>query len=374
MPTLFEWAGGAEAFRRLIDAFYDRVERDDLLSPFFPGGVHEAHRAHVTAWWVEVFGGPASYTEEHGGYDAMLAHHRGLGITPEQRFRFASLMSLAADDAGLPDDPEWRAAFVGVRRVGDRLALHNSRRRRRRRARPGAALGLGRRAAVPALKWVDVLRPSGQGRGMPKIWFDEEIAATYDDDSTEQFEPAAAAATTDFLAGLAGEGRALELAIGTGRVAVPLAERGVPVSGIEISRAMLERLRAKPGADAIEAVEGDMTTSRVEGDFSLVYLVYNTITNLTTQDEQVACFENAARHLSPGGCFVIEVYLPILRLLPPGERFHVFAEEPGYHAFDEYDRRRVAAPVVAPSAVARGRHLPPVLDRRSATCGRPSST
>jgi SAM-dependent methyltransferase len=171
---------------------------------------------------------------------------------------------------------------------------------------------------------------------MPKIWFDEEIAATYDEDSTGQFEPGLLSATTDFLAGLAGEGRALELAIGTGRVAVPLAERGVPVSGIEISRAMLERLRAKPGADAIGAVEGDMTASRVEGDFSLVYLVYNTITNLTTQDEQIACFENAARHLSPGGCFVIEVYLPILRLLPPGERFHVFAEEPGYHAFDEY--------------------------------------
>ena len=172
---------------------------------------------------------------------------------------------------------------------------------------------------------------------MPKIWFDEEIAATYDDDSIGQFEPGLLSATTDFLAGLAGEGRALELAIGTGRVAVPLAERGVPVSGIEISRAMLERLRAKPGAAAIQAVEGDMTTSRVEGDFALVYLVYNTITNLTTQDAQVACFENAARHLSPGGCFVIEVYLPILRLLPPGERFHVFAEEPGYHAFDEYD-------------------------------------
>jgi hemoglobin len=126
VPTLFEWAGGAEAFRRLIDAFYDRVEQDDLLSPFFPGGVHEAHRAHVTAWWVEVFGGPASYTEEHGGYEAMLAHHRGLGITSEQRFRFASLMSLAADDAGLPQDPEWRAAFVGYVEWGTRLAMHNS--------------------------------------------------------------------------------------------------------------------------------------------------------------------------------------------------------------------------------------------------------
>jgi hemoglobin len=126
VPTLYEWAGGAAAFRRLIDAFYDRVERDEVLSPFFPGGVHEAHRSHVTAWWVEVFGGPAAYTEELGGYEAMLAHHRGLGITPEQRFRFASLMSLAADDAGLPSDPEFRAAFVGYVEWGTRIALHNS--------------------------------------------------------------------------------------------------------------------------------------------------------------------------------------------------------------------------------------------------------
>ncbi len=110
----------------MIDAFYDRVEHDDLLSPFFPGGVSEEHRAHVAAWWVEVFGGPARYTDEHGGYESMLAHHRDLGITGEQRFRFASLMSLAADDAGLPDDPEFRAALVGYLEWGTRLAQHNS--------------------------------------------------------------------------------------------------------------------------------------------------------------------------------------------------------------------------------------------------------
>jgi hemoglobin len=126
VPTLFEWAGGEPAFRRLIDAFYDRVERDDLLSPLFPGGVPEPHRSHVTTWWVEVFGGPAAYTQELGGYEAMLAHHRGLHITSEQRFRFASLMSVAADDAGLPDDPEFRAAFMGYVEWGTRLALHNS--------------------------------------------------------------------------------------------------------------------------------------------------------------------------------------------------------------------------------------------------------
>ena len=171
---------------------------------------------------------------------------------------------------------------------------------------------------------------------MTENWFDGEVAATYDDESGGRFAPAALDATSDFLAGHAGDGRALELGVGTGRVALPLAARGVPVSGIELSPDMLGRLRAKPGGDAIEVVEGDMTTAQVSGEFSLVYLVYNTITNLTSQDAQVACFENAARHLASGGRFVIEVYLPILRLLPPGERFHVFADEPTYHAFDEY--------------------------------------
>ena len=124
-PSLYAWAGGTDAFGRLIDAFYDRVEADDLLSPLFPGGVSQDHRAHVVLWWVEVFGGPADYTPL-GGYQRMLDHHRGLGITVEQRFRFASLMSLAADDAGLPDDPEFRAALVGYLEWGTRLALHNS--------------------------------------------------------------------------------------------------------------------------------------------------------------------------------------------------------------------------------------------------------
>ncbi len=171
---------------------------------------------------------------------------------------------------------------------------------------------------------------------MTENWFGDEVAATYDDESDPMFAPALLEATAAFLAGLAGAGRALELAVGTGRVALPLSARGVPVSGIELSPHMLERLRAKPGGGAIDVVEGDLTSARVPGEFSLVYLVYNTITNLTTQDAQVATFENAARHLAPGGRFVIEVYVPILRLLPPGERFHVFADEPTYHAYDEY--------------------------------------
>jgi hemoglobin len=125
-PTLYEWAGGRPAIERMINRFYDRVERDDLLSPFFPGGVGAAHREHVTTWWCEVFGGPAEYTEKLGGYPAMLAHHLNLAITAGQRFRFASLMSLAADDAGLPADPEFRAALVGYLEWGTRIAMHNS--------------------------------------------------------------------------------------------------------------------------------------------------------------------------------------------------------------------------------------------------------
>jgi hemoglobin len=125
-PSLYEWAGGRDAIERMIDAFYDRVEGDPMLSPLFPGGVSAEHRAHVTDWWAEVFGGPDAYTREHGGYEHMVAKHRGLGISSEQRFRFASLMSLAADDARLPDDPEFRAALVGYLEWGTRLAQHNS--------------------------------------------------------------------------------------------------------------------------------------------------------------------------------------------------------------------------------------------------------
>jgi hemoglobin len=126
IPTLYEWAGGERAIRRLMDSFYDRVEEDELLSPYFPGGVHEEHRAHVAAWWSEVFGGPARYTDELGGYENMLSRHGGLAITPEQRRRFVSLISLAADDAGLPDDAEFRSALIAYAEWGTRLAMHNS--------------------------------------------------------------------------------------------------------------------------------------------------------------------------------------------------------------------------------------------------------
>jgi hemoglobin len=142
-PTLYEWAGGRKALERLIDAFYDRVERDELISPLFPGGVSAEHRRNVILWWSEVFGGPAEYTEQLGGYPRMVGKHRGLGITPEQRLRFATLMSMAADDAGLPDDPEFRAAFMAYVEWGTRIALHNS--------QPGAEVP--QEAPVPRWGW-----------------------------------------------------------------------------------------------------------------------------------------------------------------------------------------------------------------------------
>lgn len=142
-PTLFDWAGGEAALARMINAFYDRVEADDLLSPLFGGGVGAEHRDHVIAWWSEVFGGPTRYTDELGGYPRMVRKHIGLGITPEQRHRFASLMSLAADDAALPDDPEFRAALVGYLEWGTRIALANS--------APGAAVVPD--APVPRWGW-----------------------------------------------------------------------------------------------------------------------------------------------------------------------------------------------------------------------------
>src|SRR5436309_1505038 len=151
------------------------------------------------------------------------------------------------------------------------------------------------------------------------------------------FEPAAVEPAVDFLAGLAGDGAALELGIGTGRIALPLAQRGIRVHGIDLSEAMVARLRAKPGAEQIAVTIGDFATTTVDGTFSLAYLVANTIMNLTTQDEQVASFRNVAAHLEPGGCFVIEVGVPGLRRLPPGETFQPFDVSPTHLGFDEYD-------------------------------------
>ena len=176
------------------------------------------------------------------------------------------------------------------------------------------------------------------------IW-DHERAQRYDTAASGMFTPEVLGPAVDRLAELAGDGRALEFAIGTGRVAIPLAERGVPVTGIELSAPMIEQLRTKASEAAIPVIAGDMATTRAPGTYTLVYLVYNTISNLLTQSEQVACFRNAAQHLEPGGRFVIELWVPELRKLPPGQQATVFTSEPGYIGLDTYDvlRQRVVS-------------------------------
>ncbi|MEV4320413.1 class I SAM-dependent methyltransferase [Actinocrispum sp. NPDC049592] len=168
---------------------------------------------------------------------------------------------------------------------------------------------------------------------MSQTFFDDWIAPRYSRLWPELFTPAVLDPAVDFLARLAGDGRALELGIGTGRVAVPLARRGVPVHGIELSQAMVNEIPA----DTVDVTVGDFATTRVEGQFRLVYLVRNTITNLTSQDAQVDCFRNAAAHLEPGGVFVIENYIPALQRLPPGESIRVFTRTPTHLGFEEYD-------------------------------------
>jgi SAM-dependent methyltransferase len=168
-------------------------------------------------------------------------------------------------------------------------------------------------------------------------YFDERIAARYDESASEMFAPAVVEPVVDFLTEIAGSGRALELGVGTGRIALPLARRGVSVHGIDLSEAMVARLREKPGAHDVGVTIGDFAGTSVEGSFSLAYVVFNTIMNLTTQAEQVACFRNVSAHLEAGGCFVVEVMVPELRRLPPGERFRVFDASENHWGVDEYD-------------------------------------
>ncbi|WP_372907275.1 class I SAM-dependent DNA methyltransferase [Saccharopolyspora indica] len=153
----------------------------------------------------------------------------------------------------------------------------------------------------------------------------------------ELFRPDAVEPAVDLLAGLAGGGRALEFGVGTGRIALPLAQRGVEVHGVDLSRAMVDQLRAKPGGAAIGTTIGDIATTEVDGTFAVVYAVFNTLTNLMTQAGQVACFRNAARHLEPGGCFVTEVEVPELRKLPPGQRVVPFQTSATGWAYDVYE-------------------------------------
>ena len=173
--------------------------------------------------------------------------------------------------------------------------------------------------------------------GRDEGYFGERVAAVYDEHSAGMFDPAVVAPAVEMLAKLTGDGGALEFAIGTGRIALPLAERGVRVAGIDSSEAMLARLREKPGAGRIEAVVGDMAATRADGEFSLVYLVFNTIFNLNTQDGQVQCFENAAAHLGEGGRFVIEARVPELQRLPLGQTVLPWRADPRGMSYYVYD-------------------------------------
>jgi SAM-dependent methyltransferase len=172
---------------------------------------------------------------------------------------------------------------------------------------------------------------------MPTDYFGEPVAQRYDESTADLFDPEIVDPVVDFLVDLSVDGTALELGIGTGRIALPLAQRGIRVHGIDLSEAMVARLRAKPGAEEIGVTIGDFATTTVEGRFSLAYLIFNTIMNLTTQDEQVACFQNVAAHLQPGGRFVIEVGVPDLQRLPPGETVRPFTVSATRLGFDEYD-------------------------------------
>ncbi len=170
-----------------------------------------------------------------------------------------------------------------------------------------------------------------------KGFFGERVASLYDEHAADMFDPAVVSPVVDMLAELGGQGPALEFGIGTGRIALPLAQRGLRVVGIDDSEAMVARLRAKPGARSIDVTIGNFATTRVDGEFSLVYLVFNTIFNLVTQDAQVACFENAAAHLGSGGRFVIETHVPEVQRLPLGQTIIPFRADPEGMSFDVYD-------------------------------------
>jgi SAM-dependent methyltransferase len=172
---------------------------------------------------------------------------------------------------------------------------------------------------------------------VPENYFDERVAASYEARWPELFAPEVIDPAVELLAGLAGTGAALELGVGTGRIAIPLSRRGVRVHGIDLSPAMVAQLRARPGGEDIAVTVGDFATTRVGGTFRLAYLVRNTIMNLTTQDAQVACFQNVAAQLEPGGCFVIEVVVPELQRLPPGESARVSTMTPAHLGVDEYE-------------------------------------
>jgi SAM-dependent methyltransferase len=197
-------------------------------------------------------------------------------------------------------------------------------------------MGSAARGSGPETR-LHVSRRATRVRGLPENYFDEWIAPRYDTLWSHLFDPEVVEPAVNFLADLAGDGRALELGVGTGRLALPLSRRGIRVDGIELSAAMVEQLRAQPGSADIDVTIGDFSTTSVDGTFALAYLVRNTIMNLTSQDAQVECFLNVARHLEPGGCFVIEVIVPPWQRLTPGATIIPFDVSPAHVGFDEID-------------------------------------
>jgi SAM-dependent methyltransferase len=171
----------------------------------------------------------------------------------------------------------------------------------------------------------------------PPDYFSETVAALYEGASAERFSPSAIRPVVEFLAGLAASGDALELGVGTGRIAIPLSQRGIDVHGIDLAPAMVARLKEKPGGEEVNVTIGDFSATKLGRRFSLAYLIYDTIENLTTQDAQVACFQNVAEHLEPTGCFVVEVEVPQLQRLPPGETVRPFLVSANRLGFDEID-------------------------------------
>jgi SAM-dependent methyltransferase len=292
----------------------------DVVLAAGQGDVDEVEwRAGFAAWTIETLA-DTSVIELYGDRVGRLRIRRtpesielcGIQLLPEVRNRgigAAIIRELQAESAGagVPLDLGVEKDNPDARRLYDRLGFTK----------------VGESGDEDKLRW-------------QQIW-DADTARRYDTPGTGMFAPEVLGPTVDRLAELAGDGRALEFAIGTGRVGVPLSERGVPVAGIEYSAAMLDQLRTKVDEETIPVVLGDMATTRVPGEFTLVYLVYNTISNLLTQAEQVACFRNAARHLTPGGRFVIELWVPELRRLPPGLPATVGISEPGYILLDTYD-------------------------------------
>ena len=347
MQSVYEAAGGSDGMLRLAEAWHARVMADEVVSHAFRHGFHPQHGERLAAYWAEALGGPTVYSDTYGDETYVVRIHSGNGEHDEmdrgrspvstRRCRTSgwpgptrSGRSCTTTSPGRPPRP-WRNITSRPTTYPMVCAYP---------AGPGTGCSAEPRSAGCKQQQIGGQAPgSGSIVGamsQNEIW-DVDAAQRYDTPGAGMFAPGVLGPVVERLAALADGGRALEFAIGTGRVAVPLAERGVPVHGIELSTPMIDQLRTKADESMIPVTVGDMATAVAPGAYTLVYLVFNTISNLLTQAEQVACFRNAARHLGAGGRFVIELWVPELRRLPPGVPATVGQVEPGYIGLDTYD-------------------------------------